>query len=801
MRIFIKGGVWKNTEDEILKAAVMKYGKNQWARISSLLVRKSSKQCKARWYEWLDPSIKKTEWTREEDEKLLHLAKLMPTQWRTIAPIVGRTPAQSLERYEKLLDAACQRDEDYDPGDDPRRLRPGEIDPNPESKPARPDPVDMDEDEKEMLSEARARLANTKGKKAKRKAREKQLEEARRLASLQKRRELKAAGIETVKRAKRIRGIDYNAEIPFEIKPAVGFYDTREEKASQEDPFNEETFKPATLAELEGPRKKDLEEQLMKQDLKRQRINERHDTPSAVQKINELNDPSKIRRRTKLMLPTPQVSERELEEIAKMGSSAAMDMDGSEETPGGALLTHGQTPSRFNPTPTPARTPQVGGYDIVMQEANNIRKLQFTQSTLLGGENPKLTNSDFSGVTPKHHNTATPNPMALVGSTPQRSGATPGGTPQRGGSVAGGPGATPSTVAGTPGRGGGGPGMVNATPMRDSLNINDTDMMYPAEDARAMKARKAMFRSELKDGLAGLPAPTNEYQIVVPELLEDDDDMEPGEAEDMDDVIARREAVVAAEEAAELRRRSHAVQREMPRPPADSTGPAPVPGETEAEAMIAAELGLILEHDAAKYPAAYPKAQKRARDLAVALPRVEVEDMVTAAAVIERECVAVKAAMGHADADDEDYAMAAVAVRADWIIQASTGKAIPKRSAAPADRVAAASAEHERLLAAMEMDAKRASKLEQRVGLLTAGLQKRAGELSAKLGEVCAQLATKEEERASYENLYEQEQAAAPRRIESLMELAAAAVAREAALQVVYADRSAELQGLTATAV
>jgi hypothetical protein len=49
-------------------------------------------------YEWLDPSIKKTEWTREEDEKLLHLAKLMPTQWRTIAPIVGRTPAQCLDR-------------------------------------------------------------------------------------------------------------------------------------------------------------------------------------------------------------------------------------------------------------------------------------------------------------------------------------------------------------------------------------------------------------------------------------------------------------------------------------------------------------------------------------------------------------------------------------------------------------------------------------------------------------------------------------------------------------------------------
>lgn len=33
----------------------------------------------------------------------------------------------------------------------------------------RPDPIDMDDDELEMLSEARARLANTQGKKAKRK--------------------------------------------------------------------------------------------------------------------------------------------------------------------------------------------------------------------------------------------------------------------------------------------------------------------------------------------------------------------------------------------------------------------------------------------------------------------------------------------------------------------------------------------------------------------------------------------------------------------------------------------------------
>jgi pre-mRNA-splicing factor CDC5/CEF1 len=151
----------------------------------------------------------------------------MPTQWRTIAPIVGRTATQCLERYQKLLDEAEAKEHEElglvgpsdgatgPSADDVRKLRPGEIDPDPETKPARPDPIDMDEDgkfiffflalllahdepikiEKEMLSEARARLANTQGKKAKRKARERQLEEARRLAVLQKKRELKAAGI------------------------------------------------------------------------------------------------------------------------------------------------------------------------------------------------------------------------------------------------------------------------------------------------------------------------------------------------------------------------------------------------------------------------------------------------------------------------------------------------------------------------------------------------------------------------------------------------------------------------------
>lgn len=43
-------------------------------------------------------------------------------------------------------DQAQRKEDGEEVGDDPRKLKPGEIDPNPETKPARPDPKDMDED-------------------------------------------------------------------------------------------------------------------------------------------------------------------------------------------------------------------------------------------------------------------------------------------------------------------------------------------------------------------------------------------------------------------------------------------------------------------------------------------------------------------------------------------------------------------------------------------------------------------------------------------------------------------------------
>jgi pre-mRNA-splicing factor CDC5/CEF1 len=419
MKFIRKGGVWKNTEDEILKAAVMKYGKNQWARVSSLLVRKSPQQCKARWYEWLDPSVRKTDWTRDEEERLLHLAKAMPCQWRTIAPLVGRTAAQCLEHYSELLDQAAGGDAEDGMLSQIRKPRPGEVDPDIETRPAKPDSVDMDEDEKEMLQEARARLANTKGKKAKRKAREKQLQEARRIASLQKKRELKAAGIETLsktqsggknqkKKKRKHPGVDYNAEIPFQRATPLGFYDTTEDdQVAKRMKVTDKDFKPISIVELEGERKEIIEARERKKDTMKQKLLKQYNLPEYVKRIAKLNEKGETRVRPQLILPAPQISADEFEDVVKMNTQTVSALNEA----GGLML--GSTTQMISDlaTPTPMRTPRkvdVGG-DELLKKAQDLLTLTSAQTPLVGGYDAPLVSSM---QTPLISVPETPQPMA-----------------------------------------------------------------------------------------------------------------------------------------------------------------------------------------------------------------------------------------------------------------------------------------------------------------------------------------------------------------------------------------------------
>ncbi|KAF8758695.1 pre-mRNA splicing factor component [Rhizoctonia solani] len=736
---------------KVLKAAIAKYGKNQWARISSLLVRKTPKQCKARWYEWLDPSIKKTEWSKTEDEKLLHLAKLMPTQWRTIAPIVGRTATQCLERYQKLLDDAEAKeneelglggpgDEAGPSADDVRRLRPGEIDPDPETKPARPDPIDMDEDEKEMLSEARARLANTQGKKAKRKARERQLEEARRLAVLQKKRELKAAGIIMRHKTKK-KGMDYNADIPFEKKPVPGFYDTSEEQAkSYSAPVGQ------SLRRLENKRKPQDEESEAKKRQKKGKENEPHSTKFIAARdaqIQKLKEAEQISKRRALVLPAAQVGEAELEEIVKIGQAgqsarALMNDEGEGNEASGQLLGEYEGLSHARMARTPRTAPQE---DNIMAEARNLRNMVQAQTPLLGEENtpmrgPAEGGTGFESATPRHQVAFTPNPLA----TPRANGDGSGATHEWG-----------------------------------QLRCEHHAIILVS--IRRMGLWLVIPRE--RNGY-----PSNDFEVVLPEDEEEaeDEDEQTMTVEDMAERNARMRKLQEEEERKALERRSSVVKKDLPRPVhidherlsrALRETPRPRDALSEAHKLIDNELVDLIQHDTIAHPlpgTPYPGGTPSMYDIP------EDDDVAAAALAVHIE---LSATLGIVGATPEEA----------WVDSSSLS---------PEDRVAGIAALIMQDRDSMSKEAAKAAKVEKKLNVTLGGYNARSGILAKRVKDAWAELQKATIELESFSKLHVIEQAAAPRRVEALKEEVERLERQERELQARFQDLSIakeEVQG------
>ena len=150
-----------------------------------------------------------------------------------------------------------------------------------------------------------------------------------------------------------------------------------------------------------------------------------------------INNEEPAKKRSKLVLPSPQISDTELEQIVKLGkaSEAAREsvVDGESMRASDTLLQdYSVTPGASMRTP---RTP-MAGQDKILQEAQNIMALQNTDTPLKGGLNTPLHNDggDFSGVTPARQAAATPNTVLTtpfrtkegqVGLTPSQ---TPGST-------------------------------------------------------------------------------------------------------------------------------------------------------------------------------------------------------------------------------------------------------------------------------------------------------------------------------------------------------------------------------------
>ncbi|XP_074357243.1 uncharacterized protein LOC141696975 isoform X1 [Apium graveolens] len=105
---------WTEDEDDKLRAAVATYGESDWQSVASVLEGRTGTQCSNRWTKALHPMRKrKGKWIPNEDKRLKVAAMFFGAKnWRSVAQYVpGRDHVQCRERWKNCLDPSVKLDE------------------------------------------------------------------------------------------------------------------------------------------------------------------------------------------------------------------------------------------------------------------------------------------------------------------------------------------------------------------------------------------------------------------------------------------------------------------------------------------------------------------------------------------------------------------------------------------------------------------------------------------------------------------------------------------------------------------